>query len=169
MSQAQIYQLVILLFPIVCGLVAAGVRYGISKLPETQQARASGIITLVVHSVEQSATGLAGAQKKAQAVRDIEAILTALKISIPNTLIDTLIEAAVFALNQVQVSGNVVPAPAQIDWPADALKAIQIMTGAATTGNTSPIPVVAPVAAAVSDGSNEDTAVRAAVQPAQSL
>lgn len=168
MSQAQIYQLVILFFPIVCGLVAAGVRFGISKLPETQQTRAQSIVTLVVHSVEQSASTLSGPQKKAQAVRDIESILNALKISIPNTLIDTLIEAAVFALNQIQTTGNVVPAPAQIDWPADALQAIKIMTGATTTGNTSPIPVVAAAAATVSDGSNEDTAVRpvVVVQPA---
>jgi Bacteriophage holin of superfamily 6 (Holin_LLH) len=144
MSQAQILQILLLpgVLSFIVGIVITGVitsvNYLLPKLPAAQQARAKAIVSSVVSAVEQSSTSLAGADKKAKAVQDVESILTALKISVPSTLINTLIESSVYEINQAQTTGNVTPAPAPINWTADALQAIQIMSGA-TTATAQPV------------------------------
>lgn len=192
MSQAQFLQILLLpgVLSFIIGLVITGVitavNYLIPRLPAAQQARAKAIVSSVVRAVEQQSASLAGADKKAKAVQDIETILTSLKISVPSTLINTLIESSVYEINQIQTTGNVgtvapvAPAPAQtlttfaaqpVHGPGvDTFSTSQSVTTATAQTQipaftaTAEIPVVA---ATVSDGGNDITAQRPVVQPAQ--
>jgi len=85
-------------------LITVVMRYGIPFLKQKlEDAKLSGIthwVSEAVRAAEQTITASgSGAEKKAIVVEFLKEILTAKNISISDAQLDTLIEAAVFAIN----------------------------------------------------------------------
>ncbi len=101
-------QTFLMILPYVIALVAIGGSALYQLLPARQKAEVdawaqryqfvSTIVTNVVQKTEQTLAAASGPEKKAAALDDIQAILTDLRIPIPATILDTLIEAAVSLL-----------------------------------------------------------------------
>lgn len=86
----------------------------VDHLPAQQRANVNQVMTWaesVVHSVEQSMPLATGADKKATAVSDLVAIANAVGLHVPAALIETAIEAAVYALNEWHAYELKPPAP----------------------------------------------------------
>jgi LL-H family phage holin len=82
------------------------------KLPTQDQAAVKQIADLVVPAVEQSASLLSGAGKKQEALRIATSIMNALGIKMNATLLESAIEAAVYAMNQQRQTSITVMRPA---------------------------------------------------------
>ncbi len=88
------------LYPFLIALAAALFQGLITLLPKDRQKEVYQVIQTVVQGVEQSSAGKSGPEKKQMALGMVNTILSSLHITLPPTLIDALIEASVYALNQ---------------------------------------------------------------------
>jgi len=100
-------QLALAAAPYIVPLIIAGltmlVKSGLEKLPSNQRALAEQVVRSAVAAVEQVASGeLNSSGKKALAGRFVEDELAHFGISIPSSIISTLIESVVFELNQAK-------------------------------------------------------------------
>jgi hypothetical protein len=118
MTQEQIVQLIEIILPfILTTIVLPLIVHLISLLPTSKQKTATAKATQAVQAVEQlaqkSTTTLSSDTKKSLAKSALQDILKAAGISLDSGVLDTLIESAVYLLNQTQASTPVVvPAPA---------------------------------------------------------
>lgn len=105
MTETQIITIITALtplYPFLFALAAALFKWLIALLPQDRQAEVSQIIQTVVQGVEQTSTGKSGPEKKQAAVGMVNTILSSLHITLSTTLVDAMIEAAVYAINQNQ-------------------------------------------------------------------
>lgn len=147
LTQDQIIALINALLPIVAALIGFVLHWYISRLPAAQQAKAEGVVAKVVRAVEQTGAALSAPAKKAQAISLAETLLKGIGLNIPATLLDTLIEDAVYAINLAQTqAANTTPAPiivpaqpqVQPAPPAAIQMAVPVTTTTGTTTTTTP-------------------------------
>src|SRR5436309_2241787 len=75
----------------------------VQQLPQQKRDLTQQIVGTVVHAVEQQLDDTAKKpEKKQEAMLLIRKILASLHIDVPDELIDTMIEAAVYAMNQTK-------------------------------------------------------------------
>jgi hypothetical protein len=98
--------------PIVFALSAAFYKSLVTKLPVSVRGEVETIVGNVVLSVEQTAQAMSGPAKKQQAIALISNILKTLHLSVPMSLIDVYIEAAVASLNIDKPKSSAPAAPA---------------------------------------------------------
>lgn len=100
MSDAQLITLASILFP----FIVSGCTYLYKKyVPPSRQAQlehAKSVTRMVVAGVEQTCDALTGPNKKSEATRLITQLLAEAHIQVSPTLVDALIEQAVYAVNQ---------------------------------------------------------------------
>lgn len=100
MNDAQVLALTQILFPLV---VSAAVYLYKKYVPPSKQAQlehAKSVTRMVVAGVEQTCVALTGPNKKSEATRLITQLLGEAHITVSPTLVDALIEQAVYAINQ---------------------------------------------------------------------
>jgi hypothetical protein len=113
----QIISVLVVLIAI--GIIA--VQMYIAQLPAAQQAKftkAENAIAKIVSAVEQAQPQATGLTKKSIATNLAEDALKFLGIDIPATIIEMLIESAVFAINESKVQTVIVPTPTLGTLPA---------------------------------------------------
>lgn len=98
-SSSLAFALAPYIVPIVLALSAAFYKSLVTKLPSAVRGEVETIVGNVVLSVEQTAQNMSGPAKKQQALTLIAAIAKSLHLSVPVSLIDVYIEAAVASLN----------------------------------------------------------------------
>ncbi len=76
----------------------------LQRLPKALHDQVSAIATQAVEAVEQSMQGASGEAKKAAAVQYVQSILGGLHLNVPAQLVDSVIESAVYGLNQYQLA-----------------------------------------------------------------
>lgn len=102
MSQEQVTTLVTLLFSSsAIGLYAAVAHFLFSKLKPSDQARAKELMGSVVAAVEQTAQNYSGPQKQQEALRQFGILSQEVGLRVSPTLAQTVLEEAVFAVNQL--------------------------------------------------------------------
>jgi hypothetical protein len=104
MTQEQIVQLIFIILPFLLATVAIpATKFFIAKLPVEQQAHATLAVTKAVNAVEQLSTqttsNLSSTAKKALAEQYATQFLKGMGLSVDSSVIQTLIESAVFLLN----------------------------------------------------------------------
>ena len=105
MTETQILAIVTALtplYPFLFALAAALFKWLMTKLPKDRQTEVNQVIQTVVHGIEQSGAGKSGPEKKQMAVVMVSNILNGLHITVSPTLIDAMIEATVYGINQSQ-------------------------------------------------------------------
>ena len=105
MTETQVITIITALapiYPFLFALAAALFQWLITKLPKNRQTEVNQVVQTVVQGVEQCGAGKTGAEKKQMAVSMINTILNSLHVAVSPTLVDALIEAAVYGLNQNQ-------------------------------------------------------------------
>lgn len=149
MTQEQIVQFIFIILPFVLtGVGIPLVTWGITKLPASKQELATKYVQLAVNAVEQLAikntSGLTGTAKKALAEQFATTMLKNVGLSVDTQVINTLIENAVFLLNQPQ---SVISSPSVLNTvgaPAITTTPVSSFTYATdqVSSTTSEIPVV---------------------------
>jgi hypothetical protein len=99
MSDAQIISLASLLFPMLVSLCAYLYKRLVPPSRQAQLDHAKSLARTVAQGVEQTCSALTGPNKKAEAVRLINLLLKEAGITASPTLVDALIEQAVYAIN----------------------------------------------------------------------
>lgn len=105
MSENQVITIITALtplYPFLFALAAVLFHWLVAKLPRNQQTVLDQVVQVVVKAVEQMGAGKTGLEKKQMAVRMIKEILQDLHITVSLTLIDALLEAAVYGIHQSQ-------------------------------------------------------------------
>lgn len=105
MTETQILTIITALtplYPFLFALAVALFKWLMTKLPKDRQAEINQVIQTVVQGVEQSGAGKSGPEKKQMAVAMVSTILNSLHITVSPTLIDAMIEATVYTINQSQ-------------------------------------------------------------------
>lgn len=105
MSENQIITIITALtplYPFLFALAAVLFHWLVAKLPHNQQAMLNQIVQVAVSAVEQMGAGKTGQEKKQMAIQMISDILQDLHITISPVLINALVEAAVYGINQSQ-------------------------------------------------------------------
>lgn len=107
MTQEQYFQLFLVVLPfLLAAIIVPLAKWLISKLPSEKQATATHLVQTAVNAVEQLAAkasaSLTADQKKAMAIELANVLLKSAGIKLDQGVISTLIEAAVFALNQAR-------------------------------------------------------------------
>jgi LL-H family phage holin len=105
MSENQIITIITALtplYPFLFALAAVLFHWLVAKLPHNQQAMLNQIVQVAVSAVEQMGAGKTGLEKKQMAIKMIRDILQGLHITVSPALINALIEAAVYGINQSQ-------------------------------------------------------------------
>jgi LL-H family phage holin len=103
MSENQVVTIITALtplYPFLFALAAVLFHRLVAKLPHNQQTLLNQIVQTAVNAVEQMAAGKTGLEKKRMAIRMIGDILQSLHITASPSLIDALIESAVYGINQ---------------------------------------------------------------------
>lgn len=105
MTQEQLFQLFLVVLPFLLAVVVVpAARWLISKLPSEKQALATKLVHQAVTAVEQLAikatSSLSSDQKKALAKELADTLLKSAGIKLSDDVVSTLIESAVFLLNQ---------------------------------------------------------------------
>jgi len=113
MTQEQIVQLIEIILPfILTTIVLPLIVHLISLLPTSKQKTATAKATQAVQAVEQlaqkSTATLSSDTKKSLAKSAAQDLLKAAGISLDSSVLDTLIESAVYLLNQTKASNPVV-------------------------------------------------------------
>lgn len=133
MTQEQIVQLIFIVLPFILATVAIpATKFFIAKLPVEQQAHATQAVTKAVNAVEQLSTletaNLSSTEKKALAEQYAAQFLKSAGLSVDSSVIQTLIESAVFLLNaSKQVNTTVLtasPAAISIGGPTTPLPGV---------------------------------------------
>jgi hypothetical protein len=111
MKDANLYQLLIVLLPIVLPplISVSSVLYKklIQNLPEQRRSMVEQVVNSVVSAIEQTANDVTtSADKKQAAVTLVQQVLKELGIPASPTTISVMIEAAVYALNQVSTTST---------------------------------------------------------------
>jgi len=99
MSDAQIISLASILFPVLASLGAYLYKRFVPPSRQVQLDHAKSLARTVAQGVEQTCSALTGPNKKAEAVRLIGVLLKEAGITASPTLVDALIEQAVYAIN----------------------------------------------------------------------
>lgn len=105
MTEAQVLTMITALtplYPFLFALAAVMFKWLIATLPKDRQAEVNQVVQMVVQGVEQCANGKSGPEKKQMAVTRISTVLNSLHISVPPMLVDAMIEATVYGINQSQ-------------------------------------------------------------------
>lgn len=89
-----------ILFPFIISIAVYLTNVLISKLPAPQQAKLRVIVGDAVAAVEQLDQAVPGPNKKAEAQRLVSALMQHAGINASQPVVDTLIESAVYTLNQ---------------------------------------------------------------------
>jgi LL-H family phage holin len=99
-------------FPVVVGIVAYLYRHLVAKLPDATRAKIEATVIQAVQAVEQAQNLVPGAVKKEYATNLANTLLKAASVKATAAQVDTLIEAAVYAMNQgrPKFATTVVPA-----------------------------------------------------------
>lgn len=112
-TDTQILALAPIVFPMVVSLCVYLYNRFVPPSKQAQLAHASSVVGVVVNGVEQACVAMNGPDKKAEATRLINQLLAESKLKVSPTLVDSLIEDAVYAINQKQgnalASTQVVP------------------------------------------------------------
>lgn len=95
--------------PLAISLAGVLFKFLVSLLPQDKQFEIEAAIGNVVRAVEQSMPGATPEAKKAKAVELANAVLKASKLPIDPTVVDMLIEEAVFHLPATDSAGAGVP------------------------------------------------------------
>jgi hypothetical protein len=90
------------LYPFMWAAVVIGVKFWFHNLPVNQQAMLEKNAEKVVKAVEQSGSGLSGADKKARAMSMLQTVCSATHVGFNADLADVAIEAVVFGFNQLK-------------------------------------------------------------------
>lgn len=90
-------------FPAVVAGVIAAYRWIVSKLPANQQATVERVVNQVVAATEQAQSLVPSQVKKQYATNMVNLLLKRLGVKASPEQVDTLIESAVYALNQNQM------------------------------------------------------------------
>ncbi|GHO75891.1 hypothetical protein KSD_36620 [Ktedonobacter sp. SOSP1-85] len=111
MKDANLYQLLIVLLPIVLPplISVSSVLYKklIQNLPEQRRSMVEQVVNSVVSAIEQTANDVTtSADKKQAAVTLVQQVLKELGIPASPTTISVMIEAAVYTLNQVSTTST---------------------------------------------------------------
>ncbi|EFH86838.1 phage holin, LLH family [Ktedonobacter racemifer] len=111
MKDANLYQLLIVLLPIVLPplISVSSVLYKklIQNLPEQRRSMVEQVVNSVVSAIEQTANDVTtSADKKQAAVTLVQQVLKELGIPASPTTISVMIEAAVYALNQMSTTST---------------------------------------------------------------
>ncbi len=112
MSDTQIILAAQYGFPVVVALVAFLYRLILGKLPEAQRQTVERTIAQVVQAVEQSSALVPAQVKKEYATNLVSSLLKKAGVKASPEQIDTLIEAAVYAINQGRLTQPTVKMPA---------------------------------------------------------
>ncbi len=91
-------------FPFVVAFVIYLYRLIMSKMPANQQGLVEKTVAQVVQAVEQAQALIPSQVKKDYATKAVQGILGSLGVKASPALIDTLIESAVYEMNQGQIS-----------------------------------------------------------------
>lgn len=105
MTETQVLTLITALtpvYPFLFALAAVLFKWLMSILPKDRQAEVNRVVQIVVQGVEQSGADKPGSEKKQIAVAIVNTILNNLRITVSPTLVDAMIEAAVYTINQSQ-------------------------------------------------------------------
>lgn len=89
-------------FPVVVALVVYLYQRLLARLPEAQRSAVEGMVQKVVAAVEQGQSLVPGAVKKQYATNMVNTLLAKAGLKASPEQVDTLIEAAVFAINQAK-------------------------------------------------------------------
>lgn len=109
MDQATAVLLASTLGPIALSLAGVLFKFLESKLPKDVQFEIESQVGNAVRAVEQSMPGGSPEEKKAKAIELANALLKAAKLPVDETVVDTLIEEAVFHLPATNSAGAGVP------------------------------------------------------------
>lgn len=90
------------LYPFLFALAAVLFKWLVTQLPKNRQTEITQVVHMVVQGVEQLGAGKAGPEKKQMAVGMVNTILNSLHIPVSPALVDAMIEAAVYGINQSQ-------------------------------------------------------------------
>ena len=104
MNLDQVIQIVLLLLPLLPMplIIASFKRLENRLVPASEQDRVKAIVRSVVMAVEQTCVMMAGPDKKGEAVRLISGLLAEHGLKVSPAMLDTLIEQAVYVVNQGQ-------------------------------------------------------------------
>ncbi|GHO55536.1 phage holin [Ktedonobacter robiniae] len=99
-------------FPLVVAIVAYVYKLLVAKLPEAQRTKVEAIVNQAVVAVEQAQALVPGQVKKDYATNLINSLLKSAGVKATPAQIDTLIEAAVYQMNQGKPSTATAVLPA---------------------------------------------------------
>lgn len=113
MTAEEWIQLAAIILPIILppliSLCVVWYKHMVQQLPQQKRDLVQQIVNTVVHAVEQQLNDAAkSADKKQKAVSLIKEILASLHINVSDGLIDAMIEAAVYTMNQEKKAPPVV-------------------------------------------------------------
>jgi Bacteriophage holin of superfamily 6 (Holin_LLH) len=108
MSWSDVQPFVVAALPLIVPILLAWLSAGLiklnAKLPAKQKSFLAGLVGTAVAAVEQKspAAGLSPAEKKAMAMSYIHSMLTHFGLSVPDSVIEPLLEESVFVLDLAQ-------------------------------------------------------------------
>lgn len=102
MNDTELLAVAPIIFPLIISLCVYLYQRFVPPSKQAQLAHASSIVGVVVNGVEQACAVMEGPDKKAEAIRIINQLLVEARLKVSPVLVDSLIEDAVYAINQRQ-------------------------------------------------------------------